>query len=144
MGGGSHAEQGLPARVRNHRLLGNFLLCFILRNTWLLGYVHIGVGSAVQLPFPWGARRGGVRACKLFPSVLANRLHCLSFSVPFRLVLLCFSVTQQALFSADAGAFPGRRNPQLLGLCHDVPATSERDAPGGAAAHRWCAAAAGN
>lgn len=30
--------------------------------------------------------------------------------------------------------FPGMRNPQLPGLCHDVPATYERDAPGGAAA----------
>lgn len=134
----------MPATIRGHCLLGKFLLCFILRNTWLLGYMYIGLGSAVRLPFPWGARRAGVGAYKLSPGVLANKLHCLSFSVPFRLVLLCFGVKQQALFSADAGAFPGTRNPQLLGLCHYVPATSERDAPGGAAAHCWCAAAVGN
>lgn len=65
-----------------------------LKTHELSGYMHIGVGSAVQLPFPWGARRTGVGACKLSLSVLANRLHCLGFSVPFRLVLFCFSVTQ--------------------------------------------------
>lgn len=116
-------------QLEGHRLLGKFLLCFILENRCGIG-AHANWGGSDMSPSlrGWGAKWAGVQVCKLFLNVLANRFCCWHFFVPLRLVLLCFSMS---LVLCSCRGFPrDEESPNSWACATNIPATSKGDALG--------------